>query len=112
MNDALVNLFCERLNSECENANKLANKMFVYRNRSNETRDIVESHGLHRKSQFEDVEEKKFANFQKMSLKTMKSEMIRIKSWILIRQKSLQLEFNRVIRVQKAIEYLSRIHHN
>ena len=72
---ALVNLFCERLNSDGQNAMNIANKMFANRNRSNETREIVESHGLHRKSQFEDIEEKEFADFPKLSLETLKSEI-------------------------------------
>lgn len=71
----LVNLFCELLKSVGENAMIIANKMFANRNRSNETRDIVESHGLHRKSQFDDVEEKEFADFPKLSLETLKSEI-------------------------------------
>lgn len=53
----------------------ITNKIFANRNRSNETREIVESHGLHRKSQFEDVEEKEFADVRKLSLETLKIEI-------------------------------------
>lgn len=69
---ALINRFCVRLTSDKGNEEKIAKNMLVNLKRVNELQNIVQTYGLHRKSQFKDADLAELQCFPKVSLENLK----------------------------------------
>jgi hypothetical protein len=68
---ALINRYSSRISSDTANSDALANRMFTERHRDNQLQEIVERYGLHRKSQFKDIEFSELDDFPKLSLNAL-----------------------------------------
>ena len=72
---ALINKFSKRLSSDAYNQELIAHRMFGAQSRKNELQEIVADLGLHRKSQFKDIDVSEIIDFPKLTLETLSAEI-------------------------------------
>lgn len=72
---AIINRYFNRLRSDAGYEELVARNMFSRCNKPNQLGDLEEKHGLHRKSQFQDIKKNELDDFPKLSLRTLTNEI-------------------------------------